>query len=176
MTTTGRKRIIAFDPGHETGWARGVIEDGALTDVHHGWAPWKALSLAFHRTMTDDPYDIVVYESWLLRASAAKALLGSDMQPSQGIGAIRLCCWLAQEGGHPVEIVVQHPKHKTPADALIKYHGLTLPSSEVEHNRDALRHLYYYCFTNDIEVSLERIGVGATSAPAVRPDGAGAAE
>ncbi len=149
------KRIIAFDPGHQTGWARGVIRDNVLTEVAHGWAPWKDLSLAFYRTMTTDPYDIVVYESWLLRMTAAKELLGSDMQPSQGIGVIRFCCWLAQEAGHFVDIVVQSPAQKKVADALMAKYGRTLPRSEVEHNRDALRHLYLYCYTNKIEVPVE---------------------
>lgn len=147
-------RIIALDPGHQTGWARGVIEEGRLKDVVHGWSDWRSLSLALHKTMTGpEPYDIVVFEDWRLRASSAREMLGSDMQSSQGIGAIRLCCWLAMANGHPVIIEVQQPSHKAPANALIERYGLKLPKSEVEHNRDALRHLWYYCLTNNIEVT-----------------------
>ncbi len=150
------KRIIALDPGHQTGWARGVIRDNVLTDVVHGWSPWKDLSLALHKTMTgESPYDIVIYETWLLRASSAKELLGSDMQSSQGIGCIRMCCWLAQLNGHHVQIETQSPAQKKVADALLAKHGVTLPRSEVEHNRDALRHLYLYCYLNKIEVPVE---------------------
>lgn len=143
--------IIAIDPGIETGYAIGSVDDNKLTLVKHGWSPWKAFVLAFHERMMEDPYDVVVYESWLLQASKAKQMIGSDMQSSQAIGAIHLSTWLAMRAGHKVKLVTQHPAHKTPANAWIQKLGLYLPTSEVEHNRDGIRHLYYYCIKEGIE-------------------------
>lgn len=143
-------KIMAIDPGVSTGWAIGVVDTEAKTCYldKHGWTPWQEFVLTFHHRMVgDDPFPTVIYESWLLRKNKALTLAGSDMPSSQCIGAIRLSCWLAG-----AMMVVQHPDHKTPANAWIKAKGLYLPESDVEHNRDAIRHLYYYCITNDIEV------------------------
>lgn len=146
------KTIIAIDPGHETGWATGVIEDREFHLERHAWHPWKHFALGFHKRMMEDPYDIVVYESWILRAKEAKSLVGSDMQSSQAIGAMKLSVWLAQQAGARVELVTQHPANKTPANAWIEKFGLWLPKSEVEHNRDAIRHLYFYAVVHNLEV------------------------
>ena len=132
--------IIAIDPGHETGWATGVIhDDGHLEITGHGWTPWKEFVLAFHRSKV--PYDTIVYESWRLRRAEALALSGSDMQSSQAIGAIKLTAWIKD-----IRLVTQEPSDKATANRWLSAAGINLPTGPVEHNRDALRHLYYYYF------------------------------
>jgi hypothetical protein len=147
------KRIIAIDPGQTTGWASGVIEDKKLVDIKHGYDRWKDWALRFHDVMIHgEHFNIVVYESWLLRRSSALQLVGSDMQSSQCIGAFKMSCWLAQDSGLGVDIVTQHPKDKSEANIRMEVAGIQMPKSDVEHDRDALRHLYLYCFRKGIEV------------------------
>jgi hypothetical protein len=145
-------RVIAFDPGELTGWARGVLHVGVdiagtpasqLEVEAFGYDPWKPTALAFWRTMAEDPYDVVIYETWRLRRSSALDLIGSDMQSSQFIGCVKLATWVAQKE-RPVRILGQEPSIKHVIDG---WKGGTdyLPrdSEGKEHFRDALRHLWY---------------------------------
>ena len=133
------EHILAIDPGHETGWARGMILNDRLTVTGHGWTPWKEFVMALYNTKEE--YDTIVYESWRLRAAEARSLIGSDLQSSQAIGAIKLVAWT-----RGIKLVTQEPSDKSTANRWIAAAGITLPKSDVEHNRDALRHLYYYYF------------------------------
>lgn len=146
-------RVIAFDPGEQTGWARGVLHtetgraDGyepQLEVESWGYDPWKPTALAFYRTMTgEDPYDVVIYETWRLRKDKALELAGSDMQSSQFIGCVKLAVWVAQ-AVQPVRILSQGPNIKPIIDAW-KGGTAYLPRDleGKEHARDALRHLWY---------------------------------
>lgn len=143
------KSVIAIDPGEMTGWARGVIDDGVCEVNAHGYTPWQEFVVALHDRMTGDaPYDVVVYESWRLRRSSALELVGSDLQSSQCIGAIKLSCWLAQKGGRAVRVRNQEPAIKNVIDAM-KGGTDYLPKSDKEHNRDAVRHFWFYAVTEE---------------------------
>ena len=134
--------VMAVDPGIDTGVARGLRNgDGTLEVQFHGWMPWKQFLLALYNSVLD--YDTLVYESWRLRAKEARSLIGSDLQSSQCIGGIKLIAWTRN-----IKLVTQEPSDKPTANRWIEAHGIVLPDSPVEHNRDALRHLYYYHYKN----------------------------
>lgn len=154
MPETKTVRILAVDPGLDTGWAEGEITDGGLHVIRHGWTKWKPWARALHDKLTQDeqkPYDVIVYETWKLTSQGAKTLLGSDMQSSQCIG----CIWLAWDRSpHTIKLANQAPAIKNTIDKWMGGTGY-LPSSDVEHNRDALRHLYYYAYNPKNETGLE---------------------
>lgn len=135
------RRIIAIDPGDETGWAIGrIIKQDSMTVEAYGHDPWKIFAMTYMNVMQgNDPFEIVVYESWRLRAQAAKQLTGTDFPAVQCVGAIKVGAW--QSGA---VLVTSEPAHKPVVD---KWMGGTdyLPDrGGVEHHRDALRHLYWY--------------------------------
>lgn len=147
MMTTKPLSIISFDPGEQTGYATGVVEDGSLRVTSYGYDPWKVVLMRFARALLDKPeYDQVVYESWRLRADVMKKLVGSDLQSSQFIGGMKLMVWLAQSHGHTVNLFTNEPGNKTSIDGWMAAAGKGnyLPTSDKEHPRDALRHLYYH--------------------------------
>ena len=137
-------KIIAIDPGEMTGWARGTIEDGKVEIESHGYTPWQEFVIAFADRMEQPPmFDVVVYESWRLRKSSAMELVGSDLQSSQCIGAIKLSVWRAQQRGFAVRMRNQEPAIKNVIDAM-KGGTDYLPKSDKDHNKDAVRHLWYF--------------------------------
>jgi hypothetical protein len=147
-TIPSKENIIAIDPGEMTGWARGYIEDGALTVEAHGYTPWQEFVITFADRMSQDdpPYNTIVYESWRLRRSSALDLVGSDLQSSQCIGALKLSCWLAQKRGHIIRVRNQEPAIKNVVDAM-KGGKDYLPKADKEHAKDAVRHIWYYAIT-----------------------------
>jgi hypothetical protein len=135
-------RVLALDPGEATGWAWGTVTDGELEVGGWGFDPWKtvAMHLATKQVLGNArEYDVLVYEAWRLRATAAKQLIGSDMQSSQMVGCIKLCGWLSG-----ARIVSQEPAIKPVADKMMGGPETYLPRSTVDHDRDALRHLHYF--------------------------------
>lgn len=146
-------RIIAFDPGEATGWATGTVEDGHLHVTDYGYDPWKTVLMRFEGQMleTEAPlYDHVVYESWRLRKDKMKTLVGSDMQSSKFIGGMMLVVWILQLRRHrPVQLFTNEPGNKTSINGWMKAAGKGdyLPSSDKEHPRDAVRHLYFHAIT-----------------------------
>lgn len=134
------RRIIAIDPGEMTGWAIGRIGDDAFVIDTYGYSPWKQFCMNYMSVMDgDDPFEIVVYESWRLRKSSAMALIGSDMPSSQCIGIIKYGGW--KHGAH------MHTSEPAFKDVIDKQMGGTdyLPVRDtVEHYRDAVRHFYWY--------------------------------
>lgn len=157
--------IIAFDPGEQTGYATGFVDetDGRpyLYVTGAGYAPWKVVLLQYARSMLgehDKPssfprYRDTVYESWRLRGDAAMSLIGSDLQSSQFIGGMKLVVWRLQQAGQIAELHTNEPGNKPSIDGWMKAAGMGdyLPSSPVEHNRDALRHLHFH--------AIKRLGV-----------------
>lgn len=139
-------RAIAIDPGEMTGWVTARIGEGSLTLDKVGHTPWKEFSLTYARAMIDggDPFQVVIYESWRLRADVAKSMIGSDFTASQCIGVIKLGAWWQN-----AIIVTQEPMHKNVIDRQM---GGTeyLPARDgVEHERDAVRHLAYYAINKE---------------------------
>lgn len=131
-------RIIAFDPGEQTGYATGHLLDKALVIDSHGWDRWLQSAYNFRAGAETNPFDHCVYESWKLTPRGAKNLVGSDMPWSQFIGIMKIVCY-----DHNIPLSHQEPAAKYWLDDVM---GGTsyLPKSDVEHNRDALRHLIIY--------------------------------
>lgn len=132
-------RVFACDPGEQTGYATGEIEDGVLTLRSWGYAHWKDVAVRLHqRQMSDDPYDVIVYEAWRLRAANAKQLTGSDLQPVQAIGALKLSAWLSG-----AQIISQEPAIKPIVDKQMGGKAYLPGRDGAEHHRDAVRHLVH---------------------------------
>lgn len=155
-----KKRVMAFDPGPDPGWAYGTYDDEAKTLVveNYGYDPWKATVLQFHRVMEGPrPFDIVVYESWRLRSTAAREKSGSDFPEIQCIGAIKLACWAASK--RPA-LVTSEPAYKPVIDRQMGGTDYLPPRMGVEHHRDAVRHLCWLA-VNRLGVLPENISFAA---------------
>jgi hypothetical protein len=80
-----------------------------------------------------------VYESWRLRAANAMALVGSDLPSSQCVGAIKMAAWHSN-----TFICTSEPSNKPVIDSFMGGTDYLPARDQVEHYRDALRHLYWY--------------------------------
>lgn len=136
-------RVAALDPGEQTGYAFGRIEDDILTIESYGYLPWVQFCYRLYNTqLSDDPFRVIVYESWRLRKT--KELYGSDLQSVQCVGQIKACAQWVEP--HAV-LVTNEPAYKPVADRFMESYGIELPTGEVEHHRDAIRHLVHYAVT-----------------------------
>ena len=142
-----RTRVIAFDPGEQTGVAIGTIDANVLEVEHFGWDRWMDAAYRFKRGA--EGFDHCVYESWKLTARGAKNLKGSDMPWSQFIGMMKMVCH-----DNDITLSVQEPAEKYVIDARMGDLDY-LPKGEVEHHRDALRHLIKYAVENHNVKSIE---------------------
>lgn len=162
MADSNAIKVIAFDPGTSTGWATGYILDGQPVVTASGYGPWKDVALRYTKTMRNPTtcIPVVVYESFRLRKNEALKLAGSDFPVVQMIGIIKNEAWNAPK---MVTLVTQEPSDKPTIDQMMggTKNYLPPPASEngksVEHERDALRHLWYY-FVTQGGVDLAQIG------------------
>ncbi|MCW0193379.1 MAG: hypothetical protein OJJ55_19015 [Rhodococcus sp.] len=148
------KRIIAIDPGEMTGWAIGRIqtyecdsdEPKQLLCEQFGYDPWKKFVMNLDTVqLGDSPFDIIVYESFRIRSTAAKALIGSDVPTAQCIGAIKLAAWRSG-----AKLVTSEPSNKPVIDRQMGGAEEYLPKrDQVEHYRDAVRHLHWYAINKE---------------------------
>lgn len=109
-----------------------------------GYDPWKDFGLTLWQAQNGEtPYDFIIYEAWRLRGQNAKALTGSDLQPVQCVGQIKAAAWWVRT---PAQLVSQEPAIKPVIDKQMAALGAPsyLPRSQVEHDRDALRHLWHF--------------------------------
>lgn len=164
------KRVLFIDPGEKVGWARAdVAENGDWTDLRHGITSWKEFVTAVYgrQLKTFDvfappPYDVIGYEVFRLYATHAKALIGSDMQTSQCIGAVRLIAWLSG-----TKLVSQGANVKKSAEASappwLTKHLSKLPKRHDEaHDYDALLHLWHWTFKHhDVDPASHQGGTRA---------------
>lgn len=133
-------RVIGIDPGEQTGFAMGRIIDGVLIIEEYGWLPWVQFCYKlFNTQIGDNPFQVIVYESWRLRKP--KELYGSDLQSVQCVGQIKACAQWPEK--HAI-LVTNEPAYKPVADGFMKHYDITLPTGDVEHHRDAIRHLVHY--------------------------------
>lgn len=155
-------RIIAIDPGEMTGWAIGNIYSGHISGEptpegewapggqtlivdQYGYDPWKGFVMNFANVMEgENPFDIVVYESFRIRATAAKALTGSDVPTAQCIGAIKLSSWR-----HGARLVTSEPSNKPVIDRQMGGTNYLPRRDQVEHYRDAVRHIHWYAVNKE---------------------------
>lgn len=143
-------KVLAIDPGERVGWATFEVaaqspEGGPpeLTVVNHGIAFLKDFALKYMKVVKD--YDVVVYETFRLRPTSAKAMIGNDFPVVQLIGMVKLGAWL-----HPqVKLVSQGPVIKHTADKTmpdeIRKRIEGLPANHDDsHDGDALRHGWHW--------------------------------
>lgn len=158
-------RVLAMDPGERVGWATGWIElpgdstphdhevsEPTLTIDTHGISFLKDMALKLHTVAQE--YDVIVYETWRLRADKARSFIGSEFLSSQFIGMVRLCAWLSPH----TTLVPQGPGTKKTADKYIAAHQPdiqrrldALPKNHDDgHDGDALRHLAFFFFNKHV--------------------------
>lgn len=145
------KRVLFVDPGEKCGWVRAVVDDqGNWSEVRHGITAWKpfVLSLFERQAKFDRGYDVIGYEVFRLYRTHALQQIGSDMQTSQCIGAIRLIGWLSG-----VRVVSQGANVKRTARGSaprwLKDYLAAFPKAHDEaHDEDALLHLWAWTFKN----------------------------
>lgn len=134
-------RIIAIDPGENTGWAIGTVsQDGVLTIDSYGFDPWKKFCMNYMDVMDGgNPFDVVVYESWRLRPANMKELAGSDLPSSQCVGIIKYGAWK-----HKKQLVTSEPSNKPVIDKQMGGTDYLPGRDNAEHHRDAVRHLCWF--------------------------------
>lgn len=155
-------KVLALDPGEKFGWAVGEIDTDkpSLQLINYGIATMKNLML----TLADraSRYDVIVYESYQIKASHARAHIGSSVPTLQAIGMVRLSAWLAQDAqllvGKPgPQLIEQRPSDKPtgrsvargsfPAMSVLIEEALDLDDAgqhDEAHHGDAIMHLVAY--------------------------------
>jgi len=136
-------RYISIDPGETVGYSvwNGTerVEQGEL-----------GITEFLHKLEEKvGELDLIIYESYALRRSSAKAMIGNEFETPQVIGVIK---WIAYKAGIPT--VKQSPAQKKFfGDDRLKKLGLY--DRGQRHSRDSVRHaLYWQFFTAGIrEVS-----------------------
>jgi hypothetical protein len=144
--------LVAFDPGEMTGWAKAHVTGGRLYITDHGYDPWPIVDDRFSDTIDallasngglPEPWH-VIWEEWRLFRKHAMAMVGSDFPSVQAVGAMRAHVRRAQRNGFPqITLWRNAPAHKEVVDGWMGGTGY-LPKSNVDHNRDAIRHLCYH--------------------------------
>lgn len=136
-------RALAIDPGERVGWANGRVVGGGLAIEGHGITKLWDFAVKLGEVFAD--YDVVIYETWRLRATMAKKFIGNDFQPVQLIGVIRYLHMI-----HPtVKLVSQGPAIKSTAEKTVtpelRERLDKLPKAHDEcHDYDALLHLHHW--------------------------------
>lgn len=150
------KRILAIDPGEKAGWASVHLKDGVEWEDQpwqHGIKDLRDAGLFVYEHARD--FDAVVYETWRLRPPA-NVFIGSDFPSIQLIGMIRMSCWIAGTRLVPQSPVKKATANKTAdlnpylADLIAREPG----RHDEAHNIDAMRHLWYYCWTEYVRPNL----------------------
>lgn len=136
-------KVLAIDPGERVGWATGSLADGALDIGDHGITKLWPFAKKLGEVFTD--YDVVIYETWRLRATMAKKFIGNDFQPVQLIGVVRYLAMLNPQ----VKLVSQGPAIKSTAEKTVpddlRKRLDALPKAHDEcHDYDALLHLWHW--------------------------------
>lgn len=152
-------RLIGIDPGVSTGWATGTLQNGSLAIDKDGWDPWRVFAMRFHDRMLnfeEEGFDVVVVEDWRLTKKGKDVLVGSDLPSSQVLGCTRLGYDLARRAGHHPRLVLQQPSTKAVVNGWMGAVVGWLPESPVDHNRDAIRHLWYYALNPANETGVKR--------------------
>lgn len=151
MSEYGRM-LLAVDPGdehvgvawfdrQEKGWGCVLVQEMTPEEF------WAYLGPALRSGL----FRYLVVESWALYRDMAVKLIGSEMETSQLIGAIKYMHWLANAEAHlnpnwehDVELVLQAPKIKKAVFAILARKGYKFTADRLkvpaQHVRDAEVH------------------------------------
>jgi hypothetical protein len=141
--------VLALDPGEKVGWARAsVADDGEWSGLEHGITHLKDMALAIDANV--GKYDLVVCETWKLRAGKERTFIGSDFPSVQFIGMVRLGCWREHVAYEPQDPRIKTTADKSAPDWLRKIIDNEPRSHDDGHNVDALRHLWFWTWRNRI--------------------------
>jgi hypothetical protein len=153
-------RVLVLDPGERVGWATAdVVQAGTdhgfeLRVTGHGMAYLKDMAMSVYKAIAiEKKYDVVVYERWALTARGAKVSVGSEMESSQFIGMVRLCCWLSgtrikKQNTSALSSADRSLKcgHPSAADVARRIAAADAVSHDDGHDGSALRHLWTFFF------------------------------
>ena len=139
------RRLVAIDPGGEhVGWCE-ALWDGKEMQV--GYVEELTPDQATERAELVFPHtDTVIIESFRLYPDKAKMLVGSEMETSQLIGALK---YLSRH--HRCGLVMQPASIKVPTESLMRHRGirhLAVTTKKGGHAKDAETHLMHHALRN----------------------------
>ncbi|WP_281783759.1 hypothetical protein [Sinimarinibacterium flocculans] len=140
-------KVLAIDPGERVGWATAnVVADvpDAAPELHpqnRGVNPLKDFAMKLGEVIAD--YDVVIYETFRLRANMNKAMIGNEFLPSQLIGMIRYLGW----HNPSVKMVPLAPSMKQKTEkSFPRFMQEWIKNSTEEHDKDAAQLLWAWFF------------------------------
>lgn len=113
-------RVLALDPGERVGWnTAGIHHADELVILDYGILRFKDAVLALDGLGADkvpdlrpEHFDVMICESWILTRKGAQDSVGSEMESSQFIGAMRSARWRTSPAVRP-RLVWQMPSNMT---------------------------------------------------------------
>ena len=147
--------VLSLDPGGHTGiclaiktatdWTIEYTAALARWDLYNYLAKFNA---KWETDQQNGVQALVIYETYKLYASHAKAMIGNKFETCEHIGVIK---FLAHVHGIPV---IEYPaSNKTFwSDTRLKYLGLY---PKTEHERDAIRHFLHWLYFVEKGASLD---------------------
>lgn len=143
-------KVLAIDPGERVGWAvADVLEvaseregmEWTLYPRNRGVTPLKDFAMKLGEVIGD--YDVVIYETFRLRANMNKAMIGNEFLPSQLIGMIRYLGW----HNPSVKMVQLAPSMKQRTEkSFPRYLQEWIKNSTEEHDKDSVQLLWAWFF------------------------------
>lgn len=146
-------RIVAIDPGGaHVGWCEALWDHRELlvTDVQE-LTPDQATSRAevvFPHTR------VVIIEKFTLYPDKSKLLVGSEMETSQLIGALKYLARL-----HDCLLVMQPAAIKVPTESLMRHRGThhaAVAGRKGGHAKDAETHLHHYIYRGEADAKTRK--------------------
>ena len=146
VTHIAEATVLAFDPGHTTGWAlfrSAMLVDSGEISTH---SIEEVLENAMPLISDNEPW-VVVMEDYRVYKWRAKHHVGSELLTVQVIGALAMLCVQLQ-----VNDIIKQPAHIAKGfctDKKLKEWGYHIPGKR--HARDAIRHGCYYLLFGAIQ-------------------------
>ena len=134
-------RVLAVDPGNQTGWAVGELDidvfDVRVSGVMTSWSKLKEV-------IEENEPLLVLFETFRIFPSKARGLVGDELEAVQTIGVLKYLCLEKK-----LTLLGRQPSLKSvpiiPRDAWVKE---LIRSRKTEHERDSIMHLYSYWRTS----------------------------
>lgn len=147
--------VLSLDPGGHTGICLAIkTATGWDIDFNAALTRWDLYNylVKFTTKYETDPYNdiqaLVIYETYKLYASHAKAMIGNKFETCEHIGVIK---FLART--HDIPVIEYPASNKTFwSDLRLRHLGLYL---KTEHERDAVRHFLHWLYFVEKGASLD---------------------